>query len=93
MSPTTESMSIRSRLALLLALVRRITLPGAVKAAHGTSSPMQESAGCAGSTRSPRIWQDRKALASKVQSLGMKVLVYDPYIEPALIGPAWSASR
>jgi D-3-phosphoglycerate dehydrogenase len=26
-----------------------------------------------------------KALASKVQPLGMKVLVYDPYIEPALI--------
>src|SRR5215475_4885754 len=26
-----------------------------------------------------------KALASKVQPLGMKVLVYDPYLEPALI--------
>src|SRR5437762_3924184 len=28
-----------------------------------------------------------KALASKVQPLGMKVLVYDPYLEPAAIAP------
>ena len=74
-------------LALLLALARRITVAdGAVKA--GTWDVVSH----AGIRRlSGQILgllgfgKIAKALASKVQPLGMKVLVHDPYIEPALI--------
>ena len=74
-------------LALLLALARRITVAdGAVKAgawevvAHaGIRRLRGQTVGLIG------FGKIAKALASKVQPLGMKVLVHDPYIEPALI--------
>ena len=74
-------------LALLLALARRITVAdGAVKAgtwdvvAHaGIRRLRGQTVGLIG------FGKIAIALASKVQPLGMKVLVYDPYIEPALI--------
>jgi D-3-phosphoglycerate dehydrogenase len=74
-------------LALLLALARRITVAdGAVKAgawdvvAHaGIRRLRGQTLGLLG------FGKIAKALASKVQPLGMKMLVYDPYIEPALI--------
>jgi D-3-phosphoglycerate dehydrogenase / 2-oxoglutarate reductase len=74
-------------LALLLALARRITAAdGAVKAgawdvvAHaGIRRLRGQTLGLLG------FGKIAKALASKVQPLGMKALVYDPYIEPALI--------
>ncbi len=74
-------------LALLLALARRIVAAdGAVKAgawdvvAHaGVRRLRGQTLGLLG------FGKIAKALASKVQPLGMKVLVYDPYIESALI--------
>jgi D-3-phosphoglycerate dehydrogenase len=74
-------------LALLLALARRITVAdGAVKAgtwdvvSHaGIRRLRGQTVGLIG------FGKIAKALASKVQPLGMKVLVHDPYIEPALI--------
>jgi D-3-phosphoglycerate dehydrogenase / 2-oxoglutarate reductase len=74
-------------LALLLALVRRITAAdGAVKTgawdvvAHaGIRRLRGQTLGLVG------FGKIAKALASKVQPLGMRVLVYDPYLEPALI--------
>jgi D-3-phosphoglycerate dehydrogenase / 2-oxoglutarate reductase len=74
-------------LALLLALARRITVAdGAVKVgtwevvAHaGIRRLRGQTLGLFG------FGKIAKALASKVQPLGMKVLVYDPYLEPALI--------
>jgi D-3-phosphoglycerate dehydrogenase / 2-oxoglutarate reductase len=74
-------------LALLLALARRITVAdGAVKAgawdvvAHaGIRRLREQTLGLFG------FGKIAKALASKVQPLGMKVLVYDPYLDPALI--------
>jgi D-3-phosphoglycerate dehydrogenase / 2-oxoglutarate reductase len=74
-------------LALLLALARRITVAdGGVKAgawdvvAHaGIRRLRGQTLGLLG------FGKIAKALASKVQPLGMKVLVHDPYIEPALI--------
>jgi D-3-phosphoglycerate dehydrogenase len=74
-------------LAILLALARRITVAdGAVKAgawdvvAHtGIRRLRGQTLGLLGFGRIA------KALASKVQPLGMKVLVYDPYIEPTPI--------
>jgi D-3-phosphoglycerate dehydrogenase len=74
-------------LALLLALARRITVAdGAVKAgawdvvAHaGIRRLRGQTLGLIGFGRIA------KALASKVQALGMKVLVYDPYVEPVAI--------
>ena len=74
-------------LALLLALARRIAVAdGAVKAgtwdvvSHaGIRRLRGQALGLLG------FGKIAKALASKVQPLGMKVLVYDPYIEPALI--------
>jgi D-3-phosphoglycerate dehydrogenase len=74
-------------LALLLALARRITVAdGTVKAgawdvvAHaGIRRLRGQTMGLLG------FGKIAKALGSKVQPLGMKVLVYDPYLEPALI--------
>ena len=74
-------------LALLLALARRIVeANGAVKAgawdvvAHaGIRRLRGQTLGLIGFGRIA------KALASKVQALGMKVLVYDPYLEPVAI--------
>jgi D-3-phosphoglycerate dehydrogenase / 2-oxoglutarate reductase len=74
-------------LALLLALARRITVAdGAVKTgawdvvAHaGIRRLRGQALGLLG------FGKIAKAFASKVQPLGMKVLVYDPYIEPLLI--------
>jgi D-3-phosphoglycerate dehydrogenase / 2-oxoglutarate reductase len=74
-------------LALLLALTRRITVADeAVKAggwdvvAHaGIRRLRGQTLGLLG------FGKIAKALASKVQPLGMKALVYDPYLEPALI--------
>ena len=74
-------------LALLLALARRITVAdGAVKAgawdvvSHaGLRRLRGQTLGLLG------FGKIAKALALKVQPLGMKVLVYDPYLEPALI--------
>lgn len=74
-------------LALLLALARRITVAdGAVKAgawdviAHaGIRRLRGQTLGLIGFGRIA------KALASKVQALGMKVLVYDPYVEAVAI--------
>ena len=73
--------------ALLLALARRITVAdGAVKTgawdvvAHaGIRRLRGQTLGLIGFGRIA------KALASKVQPLGMKVLVYDPYVEPVAI--------
>jgi D-3-phosphoglycerate dehydrogenase len=74
-------------LALLLALARRITMAhGTVKAgtweivAHADIRRLHGQAlGLLG------FGKIAKALASKVKPLGMKVLVYDPYLAPALI--------
>jgi D-3-phosphoglycerate dehydrogenase / 2-oxoglutarate reductase len=74
-------------LALLLALARRITVAdGAVRTgawdvvAHaGIRRLRGQTLGLLG------FGKIAKALASKVQPLGMKVLVYDPYLDPALI--------
>ena len=74
-------------LALLLSLARRITVAdGAVKAgawevvAHeGIRRLRGQTLGLLG------FGKIAKALASKVQPLGMKVLVSDPYLEPARI--------
>jgi D-3-phosphoglycerate dehydrogenase / 2-oxoglutarate reductase len=74
-------------LTLLLALARRITAAdGAVKAgvwdvvAHsGIRRLRGQTLGLLG------FGKIAKALASKVQPLGMKVVVYDPYVNPALI--------
>ena len=74
-------------LALLLALARRITMAdGAVKAgawevvAHADIRRLRGQAlGLLG------FGKIAKALASKVKPLGMKVLVYDPYLDSALI--------
>jgi D-3-phosphoglycerate dehydrogenase len=74
-------------LALLLALARRIaTAHGAVKAgawdvaSHtGIRRLRGQTLGLVG------FGKIAKALASKVQPLGMKVLVYDPYLEAELI--------
>jgi D-3-phosphoglycerate dehydrogenase len=74
-------------LALLLALARRIVAADrAVKAgawdvvAHaGIRRLRGQTLGLLG------FGKIAKALASKVQPLGMKVLVYDPYLEPAAI--------
>jgi D-3-phosphoglycerate dehydrogenase len=74
-------------LALLLALARRIPVAdGAVKAgawdvvAHaGIRRLRGQTLGLLG------FGKIAKALASKVQPLGMKVLVYDPYLDPGLI--------
>jgi D-3-phosphoglycerate dehydrogenase / 2-oxoglutarate reductase len=74
-------------LALLLALARRLTAAdGAVKAggwdvvAHaGIRRLRGQTLGLLG------FGKIAKALASKVEPLGMKVLVYDPYLDPALI--------
>ena len=74
-------------LALLLALERRITVAdGAVKTgawdvvAHaGIRRLRGQTLGLLG------FGKIAKALASKVQPLGMKVLVYDPYLEPLLM--------
>ena len=74
-------------LALLLALARRIaTANAAVKAgawdvvAHaGIRRLRGQTLGLLG------FGKIAKALAAKAQPLGMKVLVYDPYVEPALI--------
>ena len=74
-------------LALLLALARHVAAAdGAVKAgtwdvvSHaGIRRLRGQAVGLIG------FGKIAKALASKVQPLGMKVLVYDPYIEPALI--------
>ena len=74
-------------LALLLALARRIVAADrAVKAgawdvvAHaGIRRLRGQTLGLVG------FGKIAKALASKVQPLGMKVLVYDPYLEPAAI--------
>lgn len=75
-------------LALLLALARQIVAADrAVKAgawdvvAHaGIHRLRGQTLGLVGFGKIAR------ALASKVQPLGMKVLVYDPYLEPELIG-------
>jgi D-3-phosphoglycerate dehydrogenase len=74
-------------LALLLALARRITVAdGTVKAgawdvvAHaGIRRLRGQTMGLLG------FGKIAKALGSKVQPLGMKVLVYDPYLDSALI--------
>jgi D-3-phosphoglycerate dehydrogenase / 2-oxoglutarate reductase len=74
-------------LALLLALARRLTVAdGAVKAGtwdvvvhSGIRRLRGQTLGLLG------FGKIAKALASKVQPLGMRVLVYDPYLEPALI--------
>lgn len=74
-------------LALLLALARRIVAAdGAVKAgawdvvAHsGIRRLRGQALGLLG------FGKIAKALASKVQPLGMKVLVYDPYVDAAII--------
>src|SRR5438445_11024980 len=74
-------------LALLLALERRIVAAdGAVKAgawdvvAHAGIRRMRgQTLGLLG------FGKIAKAVVSKVQPLGMKVLVYDPYLEPAAI--------
>jgi D-3-phosphoglycerate dehydrogenase len=74
-------------LALLLALARRITVAdGAVKAgawdvvAHaGIRRLRGQTLGLLG------FGKIAKAMASKVQPLGMKVLVYDPYLETELV--------
>jgi D-3-phosphoglycerate dehydrogenase len=74
-------------LTLLLALARRLTAAdGAVKAggwdvvAHaGIRRLRGQTLGLLG------FGKIAKALASKVEPLGMKVLVYDPYLDPALI--------
>ena len=74
-------------LALLLALERRIVAAdGAVKAgawdvvAHaGVRRLRGQTLGLLG------FGKIAKAVVSKVQPLGMKVLVYDPYIEPELV--------
>jgi D-3-phosphoglycerate dehydrogenase len=74
-------------LALLLTLARRISVAdGAVKAgawdvvAHaGIRRLRGQTLGLLG------FGKIAKALASKVQPLGMKVLVYDPYLDSALI--------
>jgi D-3-phosphoglycerate dehydrogenase / 2-oxoglutarate reductase len=74
-------------LALLLALARRIAVAdAAVKAgawdvvAHaGIRRLRGQTLGLLG------FGKIAKALASKVRPLGMKVLVYDPYVDPALI--------
>jgi D-3-phosphoglycerate dehydrogenase len=76
-------------LALLFALARRIvTADRAVKAgawdvvAHaGIRRLRGQTLGLLG------FGKIAKALALKVQPLGMKVLVYDPYLEPAAIAP------
>src|SRR5918995_3323860 len=73
--------------ALLLALARRIVAAdGAVKAgdwdvvAHaGVRRLRGQTVGLLG------FGKIAKALASKVRPLGMRVLVYDPYLEPATI--------
>ena len=88
MSPITASMKFQiTPLRFYLALARRITVAdGAVKAgawevvAHaGIRRLRGQTVGLIG------FGKIAKALASKVQPLGMKVLVHDPYIEPALI--------
>jgi D-3-phosphoglycerate dehydrogenase len=74
-------------LALLLALARRIVIAGgAVKAgawdvvSHaGIRRLRGQTLGLVG------FGKIAKALASKVEPLGMKVLAYDPYVDPALI--------
>src|SRR6266545_891535 len=76
-------------LTLLLALARQIvTADRAVKAgawdvvAHaGIRRLRGQTLGLLG------FGKIAKALASKVQPLGMKVIVYDPYLEPAAIAP------
>ncbi|HEU4342671.1 MAG TPA: C-terminal binding protein [Candidatus Binatia bacterium] len=81
-------------LALLLALARRITVAdGAVKAgtwgvvAHaGIRRLRGQTLGLLG------FGKIAKALALKVQPLGMKVLVCDPYLEPALIAQHGAAA-
>ncbi|HTN70069.1 MAG TPA: C-terminal binding protein [Methylomirabilota bacterium] len=74
-------------LALLLALARRITAAGgAVKAGGWDIVPHAEIRRLRGQKLGLLgFGKIAKALASKVQPLGMKVLVYDPYIESALI--------
>jgi D-3-phosphoglycerate dehydrogenase / 2-oxoglutarate reductase len=74
-------------LALLLALARR------VHAAHGAVQDGAWDVVAHASIRRLRgqtlgllgFGKIAKAVASKVQPLGMKVLVYDPYLDPALI--------
>jgi len=74
-------------LALLLALARRIAAAGgAVKAGGWDIVPHAGIRRLRGQTLGLLgFGKIAKALASKVQPLGMKVLVYDPYIEPSLI--------
>lgn len=81
-------------LALLLALARRIAAAdSAVKAgawdvvAHaGIRRIRGQTLGLLG------FGKIAKALASKIQAFGMKVLVYDPYVEPGLIAEHGAAS-
>jgi D-3-phosphoglycerate dehydrogenase / 2-oxoglutarate reductase len=81
-------------LALLLALARRIAAAdAAVKAgawdvvAHaGIRRIRGQTLGLLG------FGKIAKALASKIQAFGMKVLVYDPYVEPGLIAEHGAAS-
>jgi D-3-phosphoglycerate dehydrogenase / 2-oxoglutarate reductase len=74
-------------LALLLSLARRITVAdGAVKAGAWEVVPHEGIRRLRGQTLGLLgFGKIAKALASKVQPLGMKVLVYDPYLDPELI--------
>jgi D-3-phosphoglycerate dehydrogenase len=74
-------------LALLLALARRIVgADRAVKAGAWDVVPHAAIRRLRGQTLGLLgFGKIAKALASKVQPLGMKVLVYDPYIEPELV--------
>jgi D-3-phosphoglycerate dehydrogenase len=74
-------------LALLLALARRIaSAGGAVKAGNWDIVPHAGIRRLRGQTLGLLgFGKIAKALASKVQPLGMKVLVYDPYVEPVAI--------
>ena len=74
-------------LALLLTLARRIVIADAgVKSGTWSVTAHAEIRRLRGQTMGLLgFGKIAKVLASKVQALGMKVLVYDPYVEPALI--------
>jgi D-3-phosphoglycerate dehydrogenase / 2-oxoglutarate reductase len=74
-------------LGLLLTLARNIiTADAAVKSGTWSATAHTDIRRLRGQTLGlVGFGKIAKALASKVQSLGMKVLVYDPYLEPVLI--------
>ena len=74
-------------LALFLTLARRIVIADAgVKSGTWSVTAHAEIRRLRGQTMGLLgFGKIAKVLASKVQPLGMKVLVYDPYVEPALI--------